>query len=170
MFNYHGVDNLAEANEKKCVHRLARLQNNSSEKRKLQTHFIFFVRATVQKQFLSDALFPLLQTSGARQNAKSLFNLKFVRCLPRWFYKNQFLSRLKVPRLTVPVMFLSGTADQLIPPNMATELYNATSSETKQLARFPGGSHNETWMCSHYYQTIEYFLDEVIMNTNNLLK
>ena len=25
--------------------------------------------------------------------AKSLFNLKFVRCLPRWFYKNQFLSR-----------------------------------------------------------------------------
>jgi len=94
--------------------------------------------------------------------AKSLFNLKFVRCLPRWFYKNQFLSRLKVPRLTVPVMFLSGTADQLIPPNMATELYNATSSETKQLARFPGGSHNETWMCSHYYQTIEYFLDEVV--------
>ena len=102
--------------------------------------------------------------------AKSLFNLKFVRCLPRWFYKNQFLSRLKVPRLTVPVMFLSGTADQLIPPNMATELYNATSSETKQLARFPGGSHNETWMCSHYYQTIEYFLDEVNMDTKNILK
>ena len=44
---------------------------------------------------------------------------------------------------------------------MMTELYNATSSESKQLARFPGGSHNETWMCNHYYQTIEYFLDEV---------
>ena len=42
-----------------------------------------------------------------------------------------------------------------------TELYNATSSESKQLERFPGGSHNETWMCNHYYQTIEYFLDEV---------
>ena len=93
--------------------------------------------------------------------AKSLFNLKLVRCLPRWFYKNQFLSRQKVPRMTVPVLYLSGTGDQLIPSNMMTELYNATSSETKQLARFEGGTHNETWMCNLYYQTIEYFFDEV---------
>lgn len=93
--------------------------------------------------------------------AKSLFNLKIVRCLPRWFYKNQFLSRLKVPRLTIPVLYLSGMADQLIPTSMMTDLYNATSSDKKQLARFPGGSHNETWMCNHYYQTLEYFLDEV---------
>ena len=75
LFNYHGVDNLAEANEKKCVHRLARLQNNSSEKRKLQTHFIFFVRATVQKQSLSDALLPLLQTSG---EAKCQISIQFI--------------------------------------------------------------------------------------------
>ena len=34
------------------------------------------------------------------------------------------------------------------------ETYNATSSESKQLARFPGGSHNETWMCNHYYHPI----------------
>ena len=27
--------------------------------------------------------------------------------------------------------------------------------------RFPAGSHNETWACSDYYQTITYFLDEV---------
>ena len=30
-----------------------------------------------------------------------------------------------------------------------------------QLARFPGGSHNETWTTPNYYQTINYFLDEV---------
>ena len=76
LFNYHGVDNLAEANEKKCVHRLARLQNNSSEKRKLQTHFIFFVRATFEKQSLSDALLPLLQTSG--EEAKCQISIQFI--------------------------------------------------------------------------------------------
>lgn len=93
--------------------------------------------------------------------AKVLFNFKFVRCLPRWFYKNQYLSRLKVPRLTTPVLFLSGTDDKLIPSVMMTELYNSTSSEVKRMARFPGGTHNETWMCNLYYPTIEYFLDEV---------
>ena len=93
--------------------------------------------------------------------AKSLFDLKFVRCLPRWFYKNQYLSRLKVPRLMMPTLYLSGLGDQLIPSSMMTELYNSTSSETKIMGRFPGGSHNETWMSNHYYPTIEYFLDEV---------
>ena len=44
----------------------------------------------------------------------------------------------------------------------------SNSFETKfnpmyfQLARFPGGSHNETWTIPNYYQTINYFLDEVI--------
>ena len=101
--------------------------------------------------------------------AKSLFQVKFVRCMPKWMYKNQYMSRVKVPRLTVPVLYLSGTGDQLIPPSMMTELYNSTASEVKQLARFPGGSHNETWMCNSYYQTIEYFLDEVQYLINILL-
>ena len=93
--------------------------------------------------------------------AKSLFQVKLVRCMPKWMYKNQFMSRVKVPRLTVPVLYLSGTGDQLIPPSMMSELFNSSASEVKLLARFPGGSHNETWMSNHYYQTIEYFFDEV---------
>ena len=32
--------------------------------------------------------------------------------------------------------------------------------------RFPAGSHNETWACSDYYQTISYFLDEVTCCTS----
>ena len=101
--------------------------------------------------------------------AKTLFNVKLVRILPRWFYKNQYLSRLKVPRITIPVLYLSGTGDQLIPCSMMTELFNATSSESKQLARFPGGSHNETWMCNHYYHTVEYFLDEVTFFSSTIV-
>ena len=44
---------------------------------------------------------------------------------------------------------------------MVTELYRACGSERKHLAKFPGGTHNETWSCAHYYHTIIYFLEEV---------
>jgi len=94
--------------------------------------------------------------------AKSLFDVKLVRYMPKWMYKNQYMSRIKVPRMTVPILYLSGSGDKLIPPSMMSELYNSTASEGKQLAKFPGGSHNETWMCNHYYQTVEYFLEEVV--------
>ena len=48
-----------------------------------------------------------------------------------------------------------------VPPAMMSELYRACGSERKHLAKFPGGTHNETWSCSHYYQTIIYFLEEI---------
>ena len=82
---------------------------------------------------------------------------------------------------------------QLIPPKMMTDLYTTCGAPVKRLARsvgkqfhiiwciiadlskiwnitkhldrFPAGSHNETWACSDYYQTITYFLDEVERRT-----
>ena len=44
---------------------------------------------------------------------------------------------------------------------MMTSLYSGCGAPIKRLARFPEGNHNETWSCSQYYQTINYFLDEV---------
>ena len=44
---------------------------------------------------------------------------------------------------------------------MMSELYRACGSERKHFAKFPGGTHNETWSCAHYYNTISYFLEEV---------
>ena len=51
---------------------------------------------------------------------------------------------------------------QLIPPKMMNDLYVTCGAPVKKLARFPGGSHNETWTIQNYYQTINYFLDEVL--------
>jgi len=93
--------------------------------------------------------------------ARVLFDFKAIKWIPRWFYKNQYSARWKVCRLPMPCLFLSGTADHLVPPAMMSELYRACGSERKHLAKFPGGTHNETWSCSHYYQTILYFLEEV---------
>lgn len=94
--------------------------------------------------------------------ARVLFPFRLVQCLPVWFYKNQFRSQRKACRITQPTLFLSGLSDQLIPPRMMTDLYTTCGAPVKRLARFPTGSHNETWTCSDYYQTINYFLDEVL--------
>ena len=48
---------------------------------------------------------------------------------------------------------------------MMSEMYRACGSERKHLAKFPGGTHNETWSCAHYYHTIIYFLEEVAQIT-----
>ena len=45
---------------------------------------------------------------------------------------------------------------------MMNDLYVTCGAPVKKLARFPGGSHNETWTIQNYYQTINYFLDEVL--------
>jgi len=94
--------------------------------------------------------------------AKILFPFRIIRCLPVWFYKNQFKSQRKACRITQPTLFLSGLSDQLIPPRMMNDLYTTCGAPVKRLARFPAGSHNETWTSPDYYQTINYFLDEVL--------
>ena len=94
--------------------------------------------------------------------AKALFDLKIIRLLPTWCYKNRFSSRSKACRVSTPTLFLSGSADALIPSRMMTELFEACGAETKRLARFPGGTHNETWMVNGYYEVVDYFFKHVV--------
>jgi len=94
--------------------------------------------------------------------ARILFPFKLIKLLPVWFYKNQYRSIKKVCRITQPTLFISGLADKLIPPQMMSNLYTNCGAPIKRLARFENGTHNETWSCAEYYQTINYFLDEAI--------
>lgn len=53
--------------------------NNSSEKRKLQTHFIFFVLATFHRQSLSDVLLPNTAAADrASSQAKCQISIQFI--------------------------------------------------------------------------------------------
>ena len=45
--------------------------------------------------------------------ARALFDLRLVRWLPDWCYKNQFRSRKKCCRVSAPVLFISGLRDQV---------------------------------------------------------
>ncbi|XP_013784577.1 protein ABHD13-like isoform X2 [Limulus polyphemus] len=92
-----------------------------------------------------------------------LFNWRIVKCIPTWFFKNQFQSKEKIKKVQLPTLFISGLADFLIPPHMVQELYKNSRSPVKRLATFESGTHNETWQCSGYYRTLNLFFDDVMV-------
>ncbi len=60
--------------------------------------------------------------------------------LPRKPFLTQFDSLAKVPRLELPVLFLHGTADEIVPFSMGEKLYRASGGE-KRFVALPGGRH-----------------------------
>lgn len=81
--------------------------------------------------------------------------------LPYFCFRNKFDSLKKIRKARVPTLFLSGLADQLIPPRMMTSLYKTSGSCLKKLDCFDHGTHNETWQCYGYFDAITRFLCEV---------
>ncbi|XP_060064455.1 protein ABHD13-like isoform X2 [Ylistrum balloti] len=68
----------------------------------------------------------------------------------------------RIKKISLPTLFLSGQADDLIPPKMMTRLHQLSGSGMKRIHRFDQGSHNETWMCSGYYEAFLQFLRDVV--------
>ncbi|XP_029654158.1 protein ABHD13 [Octopus sinensis] len=91
-----------------------------------------------------------------------VIGIPIIGLLPYWCFKNQFPSIKRVPKITVPVMYLSGLTDNLIPPRMMKMLFESTvNSPLKRMALFDNGTHNETWLCPGYYECILNFIAEV---------
>ena len=72
--------------------------------------------------------------------SRTLFNCGLIRHIPNWFYKNKFNSASKMSSITVPILFISGLNDELIPSTMMTTLYMLCSSVHKQMHRLEGGN------------------------------
>lgn len=71
-------------------------------------------------------------------------NSQWYRLLPLGLITHQrFDSINKVNRLKVPVLYIHGTEDRKVPPEMSRELYNRTTSP-KQLTLISGGGHNNS--------------------------
>ncbi len=72
----------------------------------------------------------------------------------------RFDSLEKVSRLQVPVLYIHGTDDKLVPPEMSRELYKRTAS-SKQLKLIPGGGHNNSAVVGgdEYLQAVKNFID-----------
>ncbi|MCF2150514.1 lysophospholipase [Desmonostoc muscorum LEGE 12446] len=75
----------------------------------------------------------------------------------------QFESIKKLPNLKMPVLFIHGVDDFVVPSFMSQKLY-AAAPEPKQLLLIPAAEHNNTALVagSQYLQWVESFVEQVL--------
>lgn len=80
----------------------------------------------------------------------------------RYLSRNRWLSRRRIARVAVPILFLSGLADSYIPPAMMKRMHRAAGkAKFKRFVPFPGGTHNRTWTLPGFYQEVNDFMSAV---------
>merc|ERR1711934_1183770 len=90
--------------------------------------------------------------------------LRFIKPL----FSQQWNSIGRIPVCAAPLLFVSGLADELVPPTMMQRLFDAVKdSEFKHMVRFPYGTHNETWCEGGYYQHIMLFIKKIYLKGKN---
>ncbi len=95
------------------------------------------------------------------QNVVNLRNQ--FRLFPVSFILNQrFDSISKVKNLRIPVLFIHGTDDFVVPVTMSEQLY-ATAPEPKQLLIVPNAGHNDVAEVAgwQYFKTVQKFVRQV---------
>lgn len=85
--------------------------------------------------------------------------------LIKGLFSGQWNSLSRIDKISCPLLFVSGLADELVPCTMMEELFeNAKSSTVKHMVRFPYGTHNETWCEGGYYQHILLFMKKLYLD------
>lgn len=64
--------------------------------------------------------------------------------------------------LDIPILFLSGLQDEIVPPSQMRELYVACKAKTKIWKSLPKGHHNDTVAEEGYFDAIWRFLTEIV--------
>ncbi|ORY97135.1 Alpha/Beta hydrolase protein [Lobosporangium transversale] len=73
----------------------------------------------------------------------------------------QYISRL-------PVLFLSGKKDELVPPAHMMELHRLLDTTGEVVWReFPNGTHNDTCLKPGYFEAIKAFLNNIMKDSDN---
>ncbi|KAF2262497.1 BEM46 family protein-like protein [Lojkania enalia] len=68
-----------------------------------------------------------------------------------------------LPRITgIPILFLSGLKDEIIPSSHMVQLYRICRSEPKIWKEFPNGSHNDTVAEPGYFAYIDDFISQYV--------
>jgi uncharacterized protein len=107
----------------------------------------------------------LISQSSFTSMANMVENYPLMRIFPvRLLLTQRFNSIAKVQSLRMPVLFVHGTTDPLIPARMSKKLY-AASPEPKEFLLVPNAKHNNGdafFNDREYSQTIVDFADKVI--------
>ncbi|KAM6479716.1 Alpha/Beta hydrolase protein [Trichoderma sp. SZMC 28011] len=62
----------------------------------------------------------------------------------------------------IPILFLSGLQDEIVPPSHMTQLYNVSTSPNKTWKTFPGGDHNSSVLEEGYFEAISEFIADAL--------
>lgn len=82
----------------------------------------------------------------------------------------QWKSKSVVPTLQVPILYLAGSSDTLVPHSHMLQLYNtSTRSRLCQIHIVKGGTHNETWLQGGkaYWEKMKAFMDQALAGITN---
>lgn len=89
------------------------------------------------------------------------------------FMTSHWRSLSIVPKISVPMLYMSGLADELIPSSQMRALYDAVAPAVpKTLYEVPGGEHNTTFYQGgmQYYQAFGKFISQTIAATEAVSK
>jgi len=78
-------------------------------------------------------------------------------------FKDAWLNHTNIQELSVPILFISGSADRVHPPSFMEKLYQCAEKATaKKLVSIPKGDHHDTWMQNTYMDHLSLFLQETL--------
>ncbi|KAK1755129.1 protein bem46 [Echria macrotheca] len=66
-----------------------------------------------------------------------------------------------IPNVKVPILFLSGLQDEIVPPIHMKRLYDMATTPVKIWKPFPGGDHNSSVLEEGYFESIADFMGRV---------
>ncbi|CAE7558906.1 WAV2 [Symbiodinium necroappetens] len=95
----------------------------------------------------------------------ALFPILAFESLKKRFLRIKWESIQRVPDLEVPMLFLTGEKDEMIPPSHSRHLHaRAEKSRLKRQVVFPEGHHNDTWEKGgeEYWEVQATFLQECL--------
>ncbi|EEY18408.1 bem46 [Verticillium alfalfae VaMs.102] len=66
-----------------------------------------------------------------------------------------------IHNVSVPILFLSGLQDEIVPPNHMRQLYDLATASIKIWKPLPGGDHNSSVLEEGYFEAISDFITSV---------
>ena len=78
----------------------------------------------------------------------------------KFLLRDTWKSSQSIEKVNVPILFLSGAADSLVPPSMMEALH--TKVENSTLVKIVDGDHNDTWQQKGYMEHVKEFVENTI--------
>ncbi|EPS44527.1 hypothetical protein H072_1498 [Dactylellina haptotyla CBS 200.50] len=93
--------------------------------------------------------------------------------IPNVFPPAKYITRLchqvwpseeTIPKVTqIPILFLSGLQDELVPPSHMKRLHHVSQASVKVWKELPNGSHNDSVLEPGYFEYINDFINDEVM-------